>query len=492
MKKHPFALSFITGVASLVLIGCTGPSASSSVSGDSASSSATEATSSTGDACTDVDYVAKTHLSLEYEGKDFLTDGIARVNLKENVDGDTTHFFARNADGSSNTKVAIKSRYLCIDTPESTGQIQPWGKAASEFTASQILQAKTIVISSNAITYGAAKADSTGERYLSYVWISEQDNAPISSLRLLNLLIVQSGFSATKAATDSIYASAFYDADAQARCQKLYIWGNSSDSHFIYTTGVSTTLQEIVTGRKYDEDIGDYVDYDWTDSSHNKVAFDCYVAMTSGDNAYVYMDYPSYDDPTLSVRYGMYVFTGYRGIAPLTHVGWKLNVVGNCTTFNGNMQITNVSYNALYHDDDDISVLDKSGSTYTPLAINAKQAASSLYMNVVVKINDLHGVNDYHTYADSDNSAFTVHLKDASTTDITDYTQDVYLRFSYGVVTDRKDVTQTIGSTNFATYFTVSGETFSVTAPISRYVNSKNVTTYQLQLCHKADLVFNS
>src|SRR5574344_367505 len=66
------------------------------------------------------DYVSETHLTTEYSGKDFISQGIGQVTLKTGIDGDTSHFYA--ADGTT----IIKARYNGIATPESTGQSQPW------------------------------------------------------------------------------------------------------------------------------------------------------------------------------------------------------------------------------------------------------------------------------------------------------------------------------------------------------------------------------
>ena len=56
------------------------------------------------------------------------------VTVKQCIDGDTTHFYT-DAIG---TNGFIKTRYLCIDTPESTGQVQKWGKTASLFNKEDI------------------------------------------------------------------------------------------------------------------------------------------------------------------------------------------------------------------------------------------------------------------------------------------------------------------------------------------------------------------
>jgi hypothetical protein len=57
---------------------------------------------------------------------------------------------------------------LGIDTPESTGQIEPWGKPASIYTKSKLQNAKEIVLESDEV--GTPVFDSTGERYLAWVW----------------------------------------------------------------------------------------------------------------------------------------------------------------------------------------------------------------------------------------------------------------------------------------------------------------------------------
>ena len=57
------------------------------------------------------------------------------------VDGDTAWF---NIDGES-TKV----RFLYIDTPESTNQVEPYGKEASDYTQTQLTNAKKIELELN-------------------------------------------------------------------------------------------------------------------------------------------------------------------------------------------------------------------------------------------------------------------------------------------------------------------------------------------------------
>jgi len=185
---------------------------------------------------------------LEYEGKSFFEDGIGEVNLLRHIDGDTDHFLPVGETSTANT---IKSRYYGIDTPESTGRIQEWGLSASNFTKEKVKNADehgTIVVSSVTIhEYKKPEHDSTGERYVSLIWINETvEHAPISQLTLLNLWIVQEGYSWVKG-TDQIpdYADTFLKAQAQAKDFELHLFSKEKDPNFNYGDYVSVSILEL-------------------------------------------------------------------------------------------------------------------------------------------------------------------------------------------------------------------------------------------------------
>ncbi len=162
-------------------------------------------------------------LGLDYQGKDFYLDGIGQMDVLLYIDGDTTHFTPRV---DSTGKGTVKARYYGIDTPESTGNIEKWGKEASIFTESCLKQAKTIVVSTARDDYGAPETDSTGSRYVSLVWISfDKEDCPYDELLLLNLMIVQYGLSWVKSVNSMPgYAQTFYDAQNQAEKYGLCLW----------------------------------------------------------------------------------------------------------------------------------------------------------------------------------------------------------------------------------------------------------------------------
>ena len=135
----------LLAIASL-LAGCQSDASASVTSAESTQ----EVTDSTTTA-EKVDYVHNGSVKekMDYNGKTFADDGVEQVTLHMAIDGDTTHFKAH--DGS-----IIKIRYWGIDTPESTGKVQPWGRAASSYNKSIIKAASengTIVITTPSETY---------------------------------------------------------------------------------------------------------------------------------------------------------------------------------------------------------------------------------------------------------------------------------------------------------------------------------------------------
>ena len=119
------------------------------------------------------------------DNSSFLTDGAGYATLISLTDGDTTNF---RLPGGQN----ITIRYHGVDTPESTGSVEKWGKAASLFVKSKLETAVSIVLEA---TSTPASHDSYGVRYLGYVWYKLGENDPF---KLLNLELVENGFSKNK------------------------------------------------------------------------------------------------------------------------------------------------------------------------------------------------------------------------------------------------------------------------------------------------------
>lgn len=477
----------LLGLAAFTLVGCGNVTSSASSDASSASTSTDTSSSVTPSSASTIDYVSQVHLAMEYSGKAFLTDGIGQVTLTQKVDGDTAHF--KQISGSTLT---IKGRYNCIDTPESTGMVEPWGHGASLYNGSLLESAETIVLSTDSHASKAPAVDSTGSRYLVYVWVSTEENAPIADLKLVNLALCQEGWSKAKGATGSDYGSTFILAGAQAQAEKLHVWSDDKDPDFNYDAPTTTTMKAIVDGVDSEGNA-----YDWVGS---KATFTGIVCATGPDQgaAYVNKDFTWTDASGANVtqRYGLYIFTSYVVYAPLKTIGNEVQITGLVAEYEGIKQIVAVSYNEYYPQDDDMKVL-STGNTLAPLTGTAAELAQDKNINVVVTSPKLDCTYGYATLnaATSNAYSFTLYCVDEAGTKLNiyivdtlaiNYVADYSYTDSAGKVTVYKAGTRVAGDAGVA-YFK-DAASIILTGGLVTYTTTAGVKTYQVKLCNRSNL----
>ena len=139
MNKRVYALLVALCIALGCLAGCNSTPAQTPTVEGGASTDATD-----GGAQGGIDYAASVTLDMD---SDTLKQ---EVSVKAYIDGDTTHFHVPTSVVETGL---LKARYLAVNTPESTGKIEVWGKKASNFTKEK-LQSATSSSSSPIITPG--------------------------------------------------------------------------------------------------------------------------------------------------------------------------------------------------------------------------------------------------------------------------------------------------------------------------------------------------
>ena len=162
-------------------------------------------------------------------------------SVKTFVDGDTTHFYVPT---SVNSAGFVKARYLGIDTPESTGKIEKWGKAASKFTRSKLENATSIVIESDDANWNV---DTTGERFLLWIWYQPSEGA---AYRNLNIELLQEGLAIANKSASNRYGETCMAAIAQAKELGLKINSTEKDPDFFDGDAIPVTLKELRTNIK--------------------------------------------------------------------------------------------------------------------------------------------------------------------------------------------------------------------------------------------------
>lgn len=250
------------------------------------------------------------------------------VTVKTFIDGDTVHF---HVPSNVSDDGVLKARFLAINTPESTGKIEEYGKKASQFTKEKLSAATSIIIESESSQWDP---DSTGDRYLVWVWYK---TAQDEEYRNLNIEILQNGLAIANSSANNQYGSTCMAAIAQAKAQKLYVYSGQKDPDFYYGEAVELTLKELRTNLE----------------TYNgmKVAFHGVITLNSDNSVYV----ESYDEET-GLHYGITVYYGFglngQGLNILK-VGNEARIVGSVQYYEagGTYQVSDVSYRQMKPDD---------------------------------------------------------------------------------------------------------------------------------------------
>ena len=138
------------------------------------------------------------------------------VKLSKCIDGDTASF----------TKVG-KTRFLYVDTPESTNQIEAYGKEASNYTCKLLKNAKKVELQ-----YDGPKKDKYN-RTLAWVWVDG---------KLLQKLLIQKGY------VEKFYDYGTYSYEKElvilqnkAKKAKVGLWSGKKSSSSTTTNGSTKT-----------------------------------------------------------------------------------------------------------------------------------------------------------------------------------------------------------------------------------------------------------
>ena len=265
-----------------------------------------------------VDYAASLKLDMSSDSAK------EEVTIKTFVDGDTVHFYVSAAVHESGV---LKGRFLGINTPESTGKIEEYGKAASKFTRERLSAATSIIIESDNDKWNI---DSTGDRYLVWVWYKTESD---QEYRNLNLEILQNGLAIANSTASNRYGALCMSALNQAKAHKLNMFSGQPDPDFFYGDATELTLKELRTNPE----------------SYNgaKVAFNGVITRNYNSSVYV-----EAFDPESGMYHGISVYYGYAlpGAAlDILSVGNEVRIVGLMQYYEagGAWQISGLTHNLM-------------------------------------------------------------------------------------------------------------------------------------------------
>ncbi len=302
------------------------------------------------------------HVMNSIDYLDFRVDGIEQMQTEftsgsnafvNYVDGDTTHV------STLHYGYTVKIRYLGIDTPESTSELEEWGKSASIYNKSVLSNAKHIVLESQGWARGDENKSATADgnqRSLAYVWYTDKEDPTLNDFRCLNLEMVYQGFSQGIGSIEDMgedFYWAFDAANKSAQVNKRHQYSGQPDPNYFYYSKdnppVEKTLKEVydsvtISSTPYTLSTPLF-DVDDTHTNCSKTLYKLSGYVTRKINgAFYFQDKPSYEMPTdgtLPEAYGMYVFTYAQ--TPIK-VGDYVNVIGVLSSYSGTLQMMGVSY----------------------------------------------------------------------------------------------------------------------------------------------------
>lgn len=323
---------------------------------------------------------------------DFRKDGIELMNLPVNnngfinyVDGDTTHVETMNYG------YTVKIRYLGIDTPESTSEIEEWGKSASNYNKSVFESAKYVILESQGWARGDENKSATADgnqRSLAYVWYTTKSNPTLNDFRCLNLEMVYQGFSQGLGSIEEMgeyFYKTFDKANLSAKANMRNEYSGSKDPNYYYYDDKSEffdgyaheiSLKELyLSGTSLSATDSPYVDDKTLYKIHGYVSRKINGAFYIQDKA----DYERKDGDPLPEAYGIYVFTYAQTDIK---VGDEVSVIGVLSVYGGCYQIQGISYSTLNPDLSRDTQIISSGNTIVPIPLS------------IDEFNDKNGLNN--------------------------------------------------------------------------------------------------
>lgn len=400
MKK--FAKLLFLSVFSLLVSSCTNPqipttssSNSDEVVESSTSIEVTDESSSLGEL---VDYVSQVKFDPNDTSKVY-----AEVTVKNFIDGDTTHFLPKGnpsswVDTPDNT---LKARYNSVDTPESTGKVEAWGKKAAHYTRTALEGAQSIIVQSDSNEW---KTDSTGERHLVWVWYR---NSATEDYSLLNLELIQEGLAKLKSASSYSLYEVFSKANMQAMTHQIKVYSTEKDDWYYYGAAKTITMKELRLN------VDTY--------ANTKISVEGLITVYDKDSKMAYAEaYDGEDDRW----YGMSFYLGFNTY-PIIKVGNYLRLVGTLQYYEigQSWQVSGLSYHRMDPDyEGSMKLLEKDQEVVAHEIDYAELSANSnALMSTYVEMKQL-TVKSVYTTSSTDstsNGAMTLTCKDANGNEVT-------------------------------------------------------------------------
>jgi endonuclease YncB( thermonuclease family) len=235
---------------------------------------------------------------LNFAELNFFYDGYTEARLISCTDGDTARFLVNGQ--------IYPTRFLAIDTPEISGQLEPWAMTAKNYTCDALEQAEQIVLEFEP----ESDVFDFYNRLLAWIWVDGE---------LLQYKLVKESLAYVKYLYgDYAYNPMMIALEAQIQREGKRIWGETDPTFDYETKELFLTIPEIREQAKY----GD------------KITIEGVVTGIVANNFFLYDEGAA-----------IYVYVRnnpYRAILA-GGVGARVRLTGDYILFNGLDEISNIS-----------------------------------------------------------------------------------------------------------------------------------------------------
>ncbi len=237
---------------------------------------------------------------MDFEGLDFFEDGYQIVELVSCTDGDTAVFRINN--------MPQPTRFLAVDTPETSNGVDPWGFAAKDYTCSALEGATEIILEND----DESDVWDNYNRLLAWIWVDGE---------LLQYELVQESLAWVKYLYgDYKYNPTMIGLELGTQKQSKKIWGEEDPSY-----NYDDTVREITLSELPDVNTG------------NDVIVTGIVTGVIGNNAFI-------QDDTGAV----YVYTNNRPYSAfIAGPGTEVKLTASKTIYNGLTELSNIKDNKI-------------------------------------------------------------------------------------------------------------------------------------------------
>lgn len=273
---------------------------------------------------------------MDYTDLDFFEDGYELTTLMSCTDGDTANF---RVGGT-----VLATRFLAVDTPETSNGVDPWGVAAKTYTCNALESAEEIILELDE----DSDIWDNYSRLLAWIWVDGE---------LLQYKLVEESYAWVKYLYgDYKYNTTMIQLESYVQQYDKRIWGEDDPDFSYGNDELVLSLSDLRTNANY----------------YDTVTVEGVITGVVGFNAFIQ------DENGAAI----YIYTNNKAYKAIkTGVGTKVQVTASYSLYNGLDELSNIV-------DSTIPILEENVQVPDPLVITLAEVGET-HESRLIRVNDV-------------------------------------------------------------------------------------------------------